>query len=382
MRILLVNNEFLPIGGGGSAVSYFVGRHLAGVGHEVQLITSSYKGLAHRERVGGILVHRVPAFRRHADSSAVWELLSFALSATWFGLRLVPKFRPDLVQAFFGVPSGGVAYVLHRVHGVPYAVYLGGSDVPGANPGRYRRLYPALTPFIRLFWKDASLVTAASRWLIDLGEAAAPEVEIAWIPNGVEIGRFRPAEMGGGNSPVRILAIGRLIRRKGFQNLVSAMPEVLRRTGQDVVVDIVGSGPLRDSLTRMVGRLGLESHVRLVGAVPYEDLHQIYWQSDIFVLPSLAEGMALVLLEAMASGLPVVATRVAGSEELVTNGENGYLVKPADEDSLAEALATLVSDADMRRRMAKASLARAAEYDWTRIARRYLDLYEEILKPA
>lgn len=380
MRILLLNNEFPPIGGGGSLVTYYVGRYLAKAGHEVRLLTSRYGTLPHDETVDGIRVHRLPAIRKHADSSSVGELLTFIATASWFGWKIGRQFRPDFIQAYFGVPAGGVAYLLHRLLGTPYGIYLGGSDVPGANPGRYGGIYPFITPFIRLFWREASLLIAASQQLLSLAHAVEPHLNIQVIPNGVDLARFRPNPGASAHSPVRILSIGRLIPRKGFQHLIRAVALVRNQTNQTFSVDIVGSGPYHGALVQLTRQLGLESLVPFAGAVPYEDLHRAYQGAHIFVLPSQAEGMALVLLEAMACGLPIVATRVGGSEELVHSGENGYLVDVGDIEGVAEALVALIEDPPLRQGMGQKSLQSVQEYDWNRIAHRHLRWYERALK--
>ena len=113
--------------------------------------------------------------------------------------------------------------------------------------------------------------------------------------------------------------------------------------------------------------------------MPYDELPQKYYDADIFILPSLAEGMPLVVLEAMGAGLPIIASRVQGVEELVAEDENGALFEPGDVDGLADCLVKLINEGEARVKMGKVSREKVKPYDWKNIADAYLSLYDEIL---
>ena len=130
----MFNYEFPPIGGGGGWVSYFLGKHLANSGHEVHLITSRFGKLPKNEVIENITVHRVPVLRKRKDVCAVHEMMTYAISSTIHGFRIADQFQPDVVQVFFGIPSGGCAYLLEKTNNIPYVVFLGGRDVPRPNP--------------------------------------------------------------------------------------------------------------------------------------------------------------------------------------------------------------------------------------------------------
>jgi len=381
MNVLLLNNEFHPIGGGGATVTRYVGGYLAAQGHDVRLVTSSFHDLPREEEVDGIRVYRAPALRRKADYSSVFELLTYTASASLACARLLREFRPDVVHAHFAVPAGAIAWLLRRRYGIPYAIYMGGSDVPGANPGRYRRLYPLLTPFIRRFFREASFVSGASQRLIDLARAVHPSSDYAFIPNGADLQRFRPASPPP-EPPVRILSVGRLIPRKGFQHLIEALPRVIAESGPGVMLQIVGTGDYEAELRRLAVSLGVADHVEFLGAIPYDQLHHTYADAHIFAMVSLAEGMPLALLEAMACGLPVVASRVAGNEDVVEDGDCGYLVTPEDVGEIAEALSHLVNDPGLRRTMGQRSRALSCAYDWRTIAQQYERALLQIATPS
>ena len=381
-KILMFNHEFPPIGGGGGWVSYFLGKHFAAAGHEVHLITSQFSECPTDEKVEGFHVHRVRALRKNRDVCAVHEMLTYAVSSSLYGLRLAKQFQPDIVQVFFGIPAGGGAYLLQKLRGVPYCVFLGGRDVPSRNPDPpyYRWLYLLLKPVIRAIWGNASAVVACSDGLRELARETDSVVKMDVIPDGLDLGRFEPVQRDACPEKVRVLTIGRLIPRKGFQFLIRALPQIIENAEtHNFEIEIVGDGPYQTELLRLSEDLGVASYIRFAGSVPYAELPQKYRDADIFILPSLAEGMPLVVLEAMGTGLPIVASRVQGIDELVVENINGALFDAGDVDGLAHSLVKLINAGEGRIEMGKASVERVKPYDWKHIADAYLALYAEIL---
>ena len=180
---------------------------------------------------------------------------------------------------------------------------------------------------------------------------------------GIPIDRFTPAapasaangngaSNGNGHRPT-VLYIGRLVPEKGQAVLLEAVAELARR-GTDVEVALAGEGSLRVDLEAKAGRLGIADRVRFLGAVGQDELRRLYEGAAIFCLPSFAEGVPVVLMEAMAMGLPVVTTPIAGIPELIEDGRSGVLVAPGRPDRLADSLATLAGDGELRQRLGEA----------------------------
>ena len=376
MRLLLINNEFPPIGGGGSTVTKYAIRYLVKAGHEVTLITSRYRGLKKEEVVEGARVIRIPAIRRYKDFCSQWELVIFGLSAFVYAFFYTLRNKVDFVQAYFAVPAGWVAWLLKKTRGIPYAVYFGGSDIPGANPSRYKRIYPFITPLLKTIWRGAEFRTVCSEELARLGNKADPTSEFIVVPNGVETDRFKPIERVA-NAKVKILFIGRLIPRKGFQRVVQALPKIKELTSKPFEIEVVGTGESQTELDRMAEKLGVSELIHYVGTVPYEKLEKSYQYADIFVLTSLSEGMPAVILEAMGCGLPVVASDVGGNNELVEEGVNGYLIKGDDVEKIARDLAKLIEDDEARKEMGKRSREKSMKYDWSVIMEKYNEMYNK-----
>lgn len=380
----MFNHEFPPIGGGGGWVSYYLGKHFAASGHEVHLITSQFRDCAKREEVDGINVHRIPAMRKNPNVCAVHEMFTYAVSSSIYGLKFVKQFNPDIVQVFFGIPAGGGAFLLKKFRNVPYAVFLGGRDVPRPDPDPpyYRWLYMLLNPIIRAIWDNAAAVVSCSDGLRDLARATDADVKIDIIPDGFDSDSFEPIQRNPKPDVVRCLAIGRLIPRKGFQFLIRALPQIIDKVNSQFEIEIIGDGPYEDTLVELAEELGVNTHINFAGSVKYPDLPQKYREADIFILPSLAEGMPLVVLEAMGTGLPIIASRVEGIDELVEDDLNGALFDPGDVDRLAECIIRLINEGEARIEMGKASVNKLKQnerYNWKNIADAYLSLYEKIL---
>ena len=383
MRILLVNYEYPPLGGGAGQATASLAREFAMAGHETLVLTSRFTGQPAMEEVAGFRIQRVPVLRRRPDRCTPPEMLTFLASALAAALGSVRAWKPDAVITFFGIPSGPVGLLLKLISGRPYIVSLRGGDVPGFQPYDLALFHKLLGPLIRLIWKQAHAVVANSAGLQALARRFAPDLPIAVIPNGVDAQKFHPAAepKAIGATPVRMLFVGRVVYQKGldilFKALATLPPEL------NYALEIIGDGDQRPALTAEAERLGIASRIQFSGWCDRSVIAERYRAADLFVFPSRDEGMPNVVLEAMASGLPVVATAIAGSEELVRNGVNGYLVPTDDAPALASALAGLIGQPEMRRAMGRASRERIVrEYTWTRVAAGYLDLAREMRATA
>ncbi len=193
MKILILNSEYPPVGGGAGNASAHIARLLAGQGHQVLLLTSQHANLPPEEVCDGVRVLRGPTRRKYADRSTAFEQVLFILGASLRSLRWVPRFKPDVTLAFFGLPSGAVAWLLKVVAGVPYVVSLRGGDVPGFRPYDFWLYHKIAVPWLHLIWRGAEAVVANSRGLYDLAKAFDSKVEITIVPNGVDLEEFRPA---------------------------------------------------------------------------------------------------------------------------------------------------------------------------------------------
>jgi phosphatidylinositol alpha-mannosyltransferase len=223
---------------------------------------------------------------------------------------------------------------------------------------------------------------AISRRALQAAEPYAPG-EFRIIPSGVDLGRFHPGvsprpERRSGQR--RILFLGRLDARKGIDVLLQAFPAVLKSV-PDARLAVVGNGPMEPRARKTAEELGVSDSVEFLGSALPEDLPRVYAGCDVYCAPSLGgETLGIVLLEAMASGTPVVASRIPGYDETVRDGVDGMLVPPRDAEALSSVLAGLLTDEPRRRALGAAGLARAQEYAWPKVAMQTLDYYRELLR--
>jgi glycogen(starch) synthase len=376
-RLLLVNYEYPPLGGGAANATDGMARALARRGVAVEVLTSAFAGLPAVEvTADGVTIRRIPTLRRRRDRSSIPEMLAFLASSLVAVPLAARRFRPDAVVAYFGIPCGPAAWLARLLTGVPYVVSLRGGDVPGFQYdgiGLYHRL---AGPVIRRVWRGAAAVVANSEGLADLARRFAPEVAVAVVPNGVDTAIFAPGPECGSptaDAPLRLLVVGRLVRQKGIDVVLEAMARLPDPAA--VRLSVVGDGPARGDLEVQAQRLGLGRCVAFTGWADRAALPGFYRDADVFLLPSRDEGMPNVVLEAMASGLPVLATDIPGSRDLVVDGETGLLIGVDDTDALVAALGRLAGDAQSRWAMGAAGRRRVAEmFSWEAVADAYLAL--------
>lgn len=379
VRVLMLNYEYPPLGGGAATACAHLlkeySRHFPGI--QVDLVTSALGAGRVESPAPGITLHFLDIGKRdrpHFQSNR--DLLAYTFRAGRYLRRLLARNRYDLCHAFFGIPCGFVA----RRTGLPYLVSLRGSDVPFYNPRFY---WPDRLLFRRLsrgIWREAAAVVANSAGLRRLALETAPDQPIEVIPNGIDTGTFHPGDAPGreGGAALRVLSVGRLIPRKRMDTLIRAA--ALLPPGS-VELTIAGDGPERGALERLVAELGLRDRVRLTGRLEHDRLPALYREHDLFAMVSLNEGMSNTVLEALASGLPVVLSDTGGTAELLEHGENGLLLEQrADAESVAAALRVYTERPDLLAEHGRRSRLRAEAMSWTATAAAYAGLYRRILE--
>ncbi|MGH2570287.1 MAG: glycosyltransferase family 4 protein, partial [bacterium] len=247
MRILTLNYEYPPLGGGASPVVQAVCRQLAAQGDRVDVVTMAFRGLPDVEEEPNLRVLRVPCLRREKHICHGHELLSWMVTGYRRARRLVRAERYDLIHCHFFLPCGVVARKLAQESGLPWVVTAHGSDVPGYNPDRFRAMHVFVHPFWKRVVRDATAITTGSRWLAGLVERSyGGPVDVTIIPNGIDERWIRP-----GPGAKSILFVSRLLRRKGAQFLLAAVAGLR----EDWQVHVVGDGPHRAELEAIARRL-------------------------------------------------------------------------------------------------------------------------------
>lgn len=373
MRILFFNYEFPPLGGGGANANAYLFKELSKIPTlRIDCVTSAWgpddQTFAFSDN---ITLHRLAVGKKELHYWTQREVVTYLRRAHGKATELLQHNHYDGCHAFFGFPSGMLGWL--RRHQIPYLVSLRGSDVPGFNP-RFSLQYLALKPLFRQIWRQASFVVANSVGLRSLAHEFEPSIPIQVIPNGIDTAEFYPSpeipcEQG------HILCVSRLVARKGVQHLLEAMPCLLRRTPW-ARLTLVGEGDLALELQKRSVELGLANRVRFRGYVPHEELPSLYRMAQVLVQPSFFEGMSNSVLEAMACGLPIVATGEGGREELFRG--NALTAPYGESEALANVLADLLENPETMAQMGRQSALIANELSWQAVAEGYFDLYRHM----
>jgi colanic acid/amylovoran biosynthesis glycosyltransferase len=320
------------------------------------------KTLAHAVRLGS------------GARGRLWQLFYFAEAiAVWAEMR-----RRGLrhVHVHFANPAADVAMLATEFGGDDWRWSLTLHGPAEFFEVRGNRLPEKL--------ESAAFVACASDWSRSQAMSLAPAAvwpRFVVVRGGVDAAQWHAPEREP-NSRLEILNVGRLAPVKGQALLIDAIGR-LRDDGLDVRARIVGDGPERDALQRHIDELALSDAVELTGAVGQDRIRELYAQADVFCLPSFREGLPFVLIEALSMELGVVATRIMGIPELVSDGEAGLLVTPGRVDELAGALAELARDPDHRRRLGAAGRATVErDYALSRLASEMRELFRAGRPPA
>ncbi|MCK9378627.1 MAG: glycosyltransferase family 4 protein [Candidatus Moranbacteria bacterium] len=381
MKILFFNYEYPPLGGGAANATFFLLREYVKIDDlEVDLITSSIDGAYHLEKIGkNVRVHRLPIGKNESNLhfQSQKELIVYAWRAYFFAKKLVKRNKYDATHSFFTVPCGAISWALWWQNKIPYIISLRGSDVPGYSD-RFGFIYRTISFFIKHIWNKSAAVVANSKGLKSLAHQTDSKQEIGVIYNGIDIEEFKADNSRKENGKI-YLTIGatRVTARKGINYLIEAV-DLLKEKFPNIFVEIMGEGDAKDDLENQTKKLGLEKKVKFLGRVPREKTFSYYQKADIFVLPSLNEGMSNAMLEALSSGLPIVSTDTGGADELVKEGVNGYIVKMKDARDLAEKLEKIISNEELRVRMGRESRKIAEKMSWEKVAKQYVNLYRNV----
>jgi glycosyltransferase involved in cell wall biosynthesis len=294
--------------------------------------------------------------------------------------KTIRKENIDLIHSHWIIPQGLVGALLQLVSGIPHITSIHGTDIHLVHSHRF------IFPCLRFIAKYSDFITTNSNHTYRLVHDIVPfsEKKILTIPMGIH-----PEEYGGQGfrSPSNvktILFVGRLIPWKGVRVLIEAMKKVCNHPFWFHLI-IIGDGPERGDLEELSRRLEIEHSVEFTGRFGRDTLLAYYHRADLFVLPSTTvdgqtEGLGVVLLEAMASGLPVIGSNTGGIPDIIQDRVNGLLVSPGDPDVLADAILSILSDPDLAEQFKKAGFRTVNErFSWDCIVDQFIQVYKKAL---
>jgi glycosyltransferase involved in cell wall biosynthesis len=385
MRILLLNYEYPPFGGGAGIATQALARGLAARGARVDVVTAGDRDDRAAElhwngggEEGLVTVYRVRSRRTTVYQAGIGDALSYLRAALPVVRRLLREERYDVAHVFFSLPTGAMLPFLD-LGDTPVVVSLRGSDVPGyaRHEPALARTHRVLRPLTRWIWRRADRVVAVCGSLADQARQTLPDLRCSVIPNGVDLARFRPPLRARPRAPrLRCLAVARLLERNGLADLIRALG-LLERGHYEL--EIVGAGSDEAALRELAAGQGLADLVTFRRPLEGAALAQRYREADVFTLVPWEAAFGDVFAQALASGLPVVGSAVGGIPELVRHGRNGLLVPPRDPIALAGAIRHVAELPALRAEMGRCNRVEAeANLSWERVTTRYMSLYNGV----
>jgi glycosyltransferase involved in cell wall biosynthesis len=372
---MMLNYEFPPIGGGaGKAHQAILKQYAIRNDILVDVVTSGPKPGSYVEKLSdNITIYKVGVHKKNLHHWHKIEVVEWLARAHWTYHRLIKENKYDLVHAFFGLPTGWLCY--RTAKKLPYIISLRGSDVPGGNV-RLRFEYKLFGPLLKRIWTRASGLVACSEGLKARALGFLSSANIDVIPNGVDLDRFYPAPAGELSGKLKLVTVGRLSATKRIEMLIGAV-EILGKKGADVCLRIAGGGGMAKQLKAMVEQRKLTGIIKFSGRVGTDKMPDVYRQNNMFVSATMQEGMSNAMLEAMASGLPIITTKCEGVEELIS--DNGIVAGEDSADSLANAIIKLAGNQQEYKTMCAAARRKAETFGWDKVAQGYIKLYQLVL---
>jgi glycosyltransferase involved in cell wall biosynthesis len=371
-------NEKYTVGGGGVVIEALAGV-LAQKGHKISIFTTSVNSKTTIERCANIRIHRYGTNFRVASGRFSFGLLKNSV-----------KYPADLVHAHVTVPMGDIAGLRYaKKKKIPFVVTHHG-DLQENMGGFARRMS---VYFYNKFLLDkilshADVIISPSEYYIEeSGFLGKYRDKIVVIPNGVNVKEFDidyskeecRKKLGLPIDDEIILFLGTLGPHKGPDILLKAMPKILKNI-PDAKLVFVGGGVMRDELEKRLKKLGVEKNVKFAGFIGDTFKKALYYRAaDIFVLPSMIEVFPVVLLEASASGLPMVVSDLITFKCIIEKGYNGIITKKGHENNLADAIIYLLENEDVRGKMGKNGKKKVKDYSWERIAEMTEKVYEGLI---
>ena len=367
-RVLILATAYLPQVGGSELAIKNITDRLPEV--HFDLITSRpSKNLPEYEKMGAVNVYRV---------GNSFSLLSFLLPKNFFPIsvffkacRLVSKYGPyNIIHAYQASQAAGGGWLLKwRYPDIPFLVTI--------QEGKTLNQQSWLTILFRRFiFTKADTVTVISNYLERYVRTQNPKIQIRVVPNGVDLDKFKPDDKP--KDSKTIITVSRLVEKNGIINLIEAMAIVVGEI-PDAKLMVIGSGSLDKDLKLKVKTLSLGDRVQFLGEIPNELLPKYLSMADVFVRPSLSEGLGTAFLEAMAAGLPIIGTPVGGIPDFLKDRETGLFCKVADSKDLAEKIKTLLTDKELKEKIiGNAKSLVAKKYDWNIVAGEFAEIYGRI----
>jgi glycosyltransferase involved in cell wall biosynthesis len=384
MRVLVVNYEYPPIGGGGGFVTRDILEEIVKHGHDVTVVTSHFKELEKREQVNGVEIVRVPVFfRKEIEVANMPSMFTYFPSSVVSVLSDKTRRRKyDIINTHFAVPSGPAGHLISKLLNSPNVLSIHGGDIFDPSKTLSPHKTPVVSSVVEFMLNRADRVVAQSS---DTRKNAyryyrvGRDIEI--IPLGIKKPSYSRAtrkDFGFSQDDFLLCTIGRLVKRKNLSEFVEILAGI--RNQQNLKLIIIGDGPERIALENSARQNGISDKVYFFGSVSDLAKFQLLDISDVYVSTALHEGFGLVFLEAMECGLPVVCYDRGGQTDFLINEKTGFLVEFGNTVSFTERILEIYSNEGLRDKIRTFNKNLIKDYYISSCAQKYVSLFDSVIR--
>ena len=301
-------------------------------------------------------------------------------------LKIIRKEKIEIIHSHWIIPNGLAGAIGKILFNIPHITTAHAGDVFTIQKSGMLQMAGSFV------LSNAELITANSvftkKSILSINSSVDNKIRI--IPMGVDECRFCKKDRIRAGEPTEssriILSIGRIVEKKGLKYLIMAMQEIIKRY-PDMTLFIGGDGPEKKQLIQLCSELNLEKNVIFLGFVAPEKIAELYASSDIFILPSIetkdgdTEGLGVVLLEAMACGVPVIGSNLGGITDIIEDNKTGLLTRPGDPDDIARKILSLISDKELRTTLSKNAITLVNEkFSWNIVSKQFSEAFQDSIK--
>lgn len=361
------------MGGGASNATFFMAKAMRDLGHEVSVMTAAFGGLkGYSLQEENIHIYRISAKRASKDRSNMTEMLSFVLSAFWNVGQVIREQEIEKVIIFFSIPCGVLGPYIRWRWKLPYIISLRGGDVPGTEQ-HLLKIHQFIRPIRQFLMKKSVAIVANSKGLAELSQKYDP-FPVIIIPNGVDTAYFNPEKHL--NTGFQFLFVGRFQPQKNLFLLLKSFSNLLQKTdNQNITLNLVGDGFQKEDLIKYAKELNINHKINWLGWLDKDSLKKSYQQADCVLNPSTYEGMPNVLLEAMACGVPAIASNIMGNDEVIKHKHNGYLFELSKPEDMTNYMLKIL-DRNLQKELAENARTWVSErFSWHSVCEMYSDIF-------
>ncbi len=379
-KILIINYEYPPLGGGAGIVTKHLAERLASRGYQVHIVTTWFSGEPEFSSDGNLTVVRLKSRREVTYKSNPIEMLSWARHALKYFKQLPEEKLFDACLANFTMPGGLVAKYVKKRWNIPFAILSHGHDIPWFAPKQMLPWHIMAYPWIRDVMRCSSkniVLTNDLKSIADKFVGTQEAKKNIVIPNGMLMDQYKSG-FDSSKRVIQILFVGRLVEQKDPVTFIKAC-KAINDLRIPVHYTMIGDGPLKSQVEKLAMAMNIRN-IEIMGQVSHYDVLKAYEKTDILILPSREEAMSLVILESISRGIYVISTLVSGNGHLIEEGVNGKFIPFGQHKKISEAVADFYYSKFMKDYQYPENLIQKLfdRYSWDRVVDQYIDVFHTI----